>query len=100
MNDFYDDMMGTRLFDVDVPRYFDYSRFSCDCYFYYCKLEIKSVKINNGSNHVEGKKADFVNNRDVFVRKSLQTPYQTSGGVAAVTAARCGGGSHGGGHSR
>ncbi|MBO5208333.1 MAG: TPM domain-containing protein [Lachnospiraceae bacterium] len=105
VNDFYDDMMGTRLFDVDVPKGISIIvGLVAAVIFIIANWKSKSGKdTTTAVTYVEGKKADFVNNRDVFVRKSvtkrhIQTSSSSGGGHSGGGG---GGGSHGGGgHSR
>lgn len=105
VNDFYDDMMGTRLFHVDVPKGISIIiGLIATVIFIIANWKSKSGKdTTTAVTYVEGKKADFVNSRDIFVRKSVTKRHieTSSSGGGGSHSGGGGGGSHGGGgHSR
>ena len=105
VNDFYDDMMGTRLFHVDVPKGISIIiGLIATVIFIIANWKSKSGKdTTTAVTYVEGKKADFVNSRDIFVRKSVTKRHieTSSSGGGGGHSGGGGGGSHGGGgHSR
>lgn len=108
VNDFYDDMMGNRVWHTDVSASVSVIVGVIGA----AVFMILNWNARSGKNtttavtYVEGKRADFTGNRDTFVRKSvtkrhIQTSTSSSGGHSGGGGHSSGGGSHGGGgHSR
>lgn len=105
INDFYDDMMGNRVFHADVngmvPLFAGLIAAAI-----FIPLNWKSRSGQNtttAGTYVEGGRGEFVNSQDIFLRKSVvrrKIETQHSGGRGGGHAGG-GGGSHGGGgHSR
>ncbi|MBQ6806870.1 MAG: TPM domain-containing protein [Lachnospiraceae bacterium] len=104
VNDFYDDMLGTRAFDVDVPKGMSLIvGLIAAVIFILVNWKSRSGKdTTTAVTYVEGKRADFSNNRDVFIRKTVTKRHiETNSGGGGGHSGGGGGGSHGGGgHSR
>lgn len=103
VNDFYHDMMGTRLFNVYVPAWVPWAiGAAAAAIFILCNRSSKrGAKTTTATTYVDGMEPKFRVREDRFLRKSVvQHKIQTSssGGGGGHSG---GGGSHGGGgHSR
>lgn len=108
VNDFYDDMMGNRVFHEDVPASVSLlAGVIAAVGFILFNWKSKSGKnTTTAVTYVEGKRADFTGNRDTFIRKSVTKRHietSSSGGShsSGGGGGHSSGGSHGGGgHSR
>lgn len=105
VNDFYDDMMGSRVFHENVPRSTPIiAGVIAALIFIAVNWKSKSgKKTTTAVTYVEGRNPNFVNRQDIFIRKTVtqhRIQSQSSGGGHGGGGGR-GGGSHGGGgHSR
>lgn len=106
VNDFYNDMQGGRLLHLDIPGYFPLLvGLIAAIIFIAMNWKSKSgKKTTNAVTYVEGKRANFVNRQDIFLRKSVTQHRIQSSSSSGGGGHRSGGGggrSHGGGgHSR
>lgn len=107
VNDFYHDMMGTRLFNVYVPAWVPWAiGAAAAAIFILCNRSSKrGAKTTTATTYVDGMEPKFRVREDRFLRKSVvQHKIQTSssgGGGGHSGGGGGGGGSHGGGgHSR
>lgn len=95
VNDFYDDMLGNRLFHADVPKGLPFL-LGIVAAALFIPLNWKSRSGSNTTTavtYVNGGREQFTNKQDIFIRKSVvkhRIQSSSSGGH---------GGSHGGGHS-
>ena len=107
INDFYDDMLGSRMFHADVPRALPLI-IGIIAAVIFIPLNWKSRSGSNtttAKTYVSGGKEQFVNKQDLFIRKSVVKRHiETSSGNSSgggSSSGGGGGGSHGGGgHSR
>ncbi|MBD5444345.1 MAG: TPM domain-containing protein [Lachnospiraceae bacterium] len=105
VNDFYNDMQGSRLLHLDIPGYFPLLvGLVAAIIFIAMNWKSKSgKKTTTAVTYVEGKRANFVNRQDIFLRKSVTQHRIQSSSSSGGGGHRSGGGgrSHGGGgHSR
>lgn len=106
VNDFYHDMMGTRLFNVYVPAWVPWAiGAAAAAIFILCNRRSKrGAKTTTATTYVDGTEPQFRVREDRFLRKSvvqhkIQTNSSSGGGGGGHSGG--GGGSHGGGgHSR
>lgn len=105
VNDFYDDMLGTRLFHADVPPWLPILAGIIVAFvFIIANWKSRSgKKTTTAVTYVKGQNAQFVNRQDIFLRKNVvqhRIESSSSGGGGGHSGGG-GGGSHGGGgHSR
>lgn len=107
VNDFYDDMMGIRVFHVDVPPFLPLI-IGIIAAAGFIPMHWKSrsgKKTTTAVTYVSGGKADFVRREDIFLRKSVvkhRIESSSSGGHRSGGGGHHSGGGHhgGGGHSR
>ncbi|MCM1155086.1 MAG: TPM domain-containing protein [Roseburia sp.] len=92
VNDFYDDMLGTRVFHVDVPRvlYFLPGIIATVIFIAVNWQSRKGEKTTTAVTYLNGGREEFTNRQDIFIRKSV---------VKHHIERSSGGGGHGGGHS-
>ena len=92
VNDFYDDMLGNRVFHADVSWMFVFIPAIIATVIFICiNWQSRSgEKTTTPVTYLEGGKEHFVNKQDIFVRKSV---------VKHRIESNSGGGSHSGGHS-
>ncbi|MCM1086967.1 MAG: TPM domain-containing protein [Muribaculaceae bacterium] len=108
VNDFYDDMMGGRVFHMDVPLGLALIiGVLAAAGFIPMNWKSKSAnKTTTAVTYVNGQQADFVRREDIFLRKSvvkhrIESSSSGGGGHSGGGGGSHGGGSHGGGgHSR
>lgn len=105
VNDFYHDMMGTRLFTLYVPAWIPWAvGIISTVIFILCNIKSKrGRKTTTATTYVEGMEPEFKIREDRFLRKSVvQRTIQTSSSSGGHSGGGGGGGgSHGGGgHSR
>ncbi len=104
INDFYDDMRGNRLFHTNAPGFLPIIvGVIASIIFIAVNWKAKSgVNTTTPVTYVSGKRADFVNAQDIFIRRSVtQHRIQSSSSSGGHGGGHHGGGSHGGrGHSR
>ena len=109
VNDFYDDMLGKRIFHADVPRaLFLLPGIIATVIFIFMNWQSRSgEKTTTAATYLSNGKAHFQNKQDIFIRKSVVKHHiDTSsgsggGGGGHSSGGGGGGGSHGGGgHSR
>lgn len=110
VNDFYNDMMGSRIFHLDVPKGLPLiAGIIAAVIFMLANWKSRSgKKTTTALTYVNGRNADFVNRQDIFIRKTvtkhrIQTSSSSGGGGSRSGRSSGGGGgrSHGGGgHSR
>lgn len=106
VNDFYNDMMGSRIFHADVPGGFPIiAGVIAAAIFIAMNWKSKSgKKTTTAVTYVKGKNANFVNRQDIFIRKTLtqrRIQSSSSSGGGGHSGGGHSGGSHGGGgHSR
>lgn len=106
INDFYDDMLGNRVFHMDLPKGFPFI-FGILAAVLFIPANWKSKsgsKTTTAMTYVSGGQERFLNKQDIFIRKSVVKRHieTNSGGSGGHSGGHSGGGgSHGGGgHSR
>lgn len=105
INDFYDDMLGGRIFHADVPKALPLI-LGIIAAVIFVPLNWKSRSGSNTTTpvtYVDGGSGQFVNRQDIFIRKSVVKRHieTSSGSGGGYSGGGGGGGSHGGGgHSR
>lgn len=106
VNDFYDDMMGSRFYDADVSKGLPFViGVIAAIIFIVMNWKSRSGKdTTTAVTYVTGKRANFSNSKDLFLRKTVTKRHiETSSGSGGGghSGGGGGGGSHGGGgHSR
>ena len=105
VNDFYDDMMGSRIFHADVPRGLPIiAGVIVALIFIAVNWKSKSGKKTTTANtYVKGQTPNFINRQDIFIRKTVtqrRIQSSSSSGGHGGGGGHSGGGHGGGGHSR
>lgn len=105
VNDFYDDMLGLRVFHADVPPWLPIlAGVIAAVVFIIVNWKSRSgKKTTTAVTYVKGQNAQFINSQDIFLRKNVvqHRIESSSGGGGGGHSGGGGGGSHGGGgHSR
>lgn len=106
VDDFYDDMMGSRFLDADISKGLPFIiGLIAAVIFLVMNWKSRSGKdTTTAVTYVTGKRADFSGNKDIFLRKTVTKRHietSSGGGGGGHSGGGGGGGSHGGGgHSR
>lgn len=107
VNDFYDDMLGKRVFHADVPKWIYFLPGIIATVIFICAnwQSRSGVKTTTAATYLNGGQEQFTNKQDIFIRKNVVKRHieSSSGGGhgGGHSGGGGGGGSHGGGgHSR